>query len=47
MFAVDEDAYYMEDMILVTGTGHEILTTGLPYTAAEIEAVMIQRADPD
>jgi Xaa-Pro aminopeptidase len=43
MFAVDEDAYYMEDMILVTGTGHEILTKGLPYTAAEIEAVMIQR----
>jgi len=40
MFSVDEDAYYMEDMILVTETGHEILTKGLPYTAAEIEAVM-------
>jgi len=40
MFSVDPDAYYMEDMILVTETGHEILTKGLPYTAAEIEAVM-------
>ncbi|MGH9389740.1 MAG: hypothetical protein ACRD1Z_09005, partial [Vicinamibacteria bacterium] len=40
MFSVDEDAYYMEDMILVTETGHEILTKGLPETAAEIEAVM-------
>jgi Xaa-Pro aminopeptidase len=40
MFSVDEDAYYMEDMILVTETGHEVLTRGLPYTAAEIEAVM-------
>jgi len=40
MFSVDEDAFYMEDMILVTDTGHEILTAGLPSTAAEIEAVM-------
>jgi Xaa-Pro aminopeptidase len=40
MFAVDEDAYYMEDMILVTESGHEVLTQGLPYTASEIEAVM-------
>jgi Xaa-Pro aminopeptidase len=40
MFSVDADAYYMEDMILVTESGHEILTRGLPYTAAEIETVM-------
>ncbi len=40
MFSVDEDAYYMEDMILVTASGHEVLTSGLPYTAAEIESVM-------
>lgn len=40
MFSVDEDAYYMEDMILVTEAGHEVLTRGLPYTATEIEAVM-------
>jgi Xaa-Pro aminopeptidase len=40
MFSVDADAYYMEDMILVTESGHEVLTQGLPYTAAEIEATM-------
>jgi Xaa-Pro aminopeptidase len=40
MFSVDEDAYYMEDMVLVTERGHEILTRGLPYTAAEIESLM-------
>jgi Xaa-Pro aminopeptidase len=40
MFSVDDDAYYMEDMILVTASGHEVLTSGLPYTAAEIEAAM-------
>jgi Xaa-Pro aminopeptidase len=40
MFSLDADAYYMEDMILVTETGHEILTKGLPETAVEIEAVM-------
>ena len=42
MFSVDEDAYYMEDMILVTESGHEILTGGLPYTSEEIEGVMRQ-----
>jgi Xaa-Pro aminopeptidase len=40
MFAIDEDAYYMEDMILVTASGHEVLTSGLPYTADEIESSM-------
>jgi hypothetical protein len=40
MFSVGADAYYMEDMILVTASGHEVLTRGLPYTADEIEAVM-------
>jgi Xaa-Pro aminopeptidase len=34
----------MEDMILVTESGHEVLTSGLPYTAAEIEAAMTRRA---
>ena len=29
--------FYLEDMILVTPTGYEILTPGLPYTADEIE----------
>ena len=39
-FSVGDDAYYLEDMILVTETGHEILTQGLPYTAAQIERAM-------
>jgi Xaa-Pro aminopeptidase len=33
-------AYYLEDMVLVTATGHEVLSSGLPYTASEIEAAM-------
>jgi Xaa-Pro aminopeptidase len=40
IFVVDGQGFYMEDMILVTPTGYEILTTGLPSTAAEIEAAM-------
>ncbi len=40
MFAVGPDAFYLEDMILVTEDGHEVLSAGLPYTAEEIEAVM-------
>jgi Xaa-Pro aminopeptidase len=36
-FVVDGQGFYMEDMILVTPTGYEILTKGLPNTAAEIE----------
>ena len=40
MFSVDEDAFYLEDMILISETGHEILSKGLPYTAREIEAVI-------
>jgi hypothetical protein len=30
----------MEDMILITPTGYEILTKGLPYSAVEIERAM-------
>ena len=40
MFAVGADAFYLEDMILVTESGHEVLSSGLPYTAEEIETVM-------
>ncbi len=32
--------FYLEDMLLVTPTGYEVLTTGLPYTAEEIEAAV-------
>ena len=37
IFSVEGQGFYLEDMILVTPTGHEILTPGLPYTADEIE----------
>ena len=37
IFSVEGQGFYLEDMILVTPTGHEILTPGLPYTAEEIE----------
>ncbi|MGH7693583.1 MAG: aminopeptidase P N-terminal domain-containing protein [Gemmatimonadaceae bacterium] len=40
IFSVDEDAFYLEDMILITETGYEVLSAGLPYTAREIEAAM-------
>jgi Xaa-Pro aminopeptidase len=40
MFSVEADAYYLEDMILVTESGHEVLTKGLPYSASEIEEAM-------
>jgi Xaa-Pro aminopeptidase len=40
MFSVDEDAYYLEDMLLVTEQGHEILTTGIPTSADEIAKEM-------
>ena len=43
IFVVEGQGFYMEDMILVTPTGHEILTAGLPTTAAEIEAAMRRR----
>jgi Xaa-Pro aminopeptidase len=37
IFSVEGQGFYLEDMILVTATGHEILTPGLPYSAEEIE----------
>jgi Xaa-Pro aminopeptidase len=37
IFSVEGQGFYLEDMILVTPTGYEILTPGLPYTADEIE----------
>ena len=40
IFVVSGQGFYMEDMILITQRGFEILTTGLPYTAAEIESAM-------
>ena len=42
-FSVGDDAYYLEDMILVTETGHRVLSTGLPYAADEIVESMSGR----
>lgn len=39
-FSVGGDAFYLEDMILVTGDGHRILSEGLPYSADEIARLM-------
>jgi Xaa-Pro aminopeptidase len=38
--SVDGQGFYLEDMILVTPTGYEILTPGLPYSADEIETAV-------
>ena len=43
IFVVEGEGFYMEDMILVTRTGHEVLTAGLPSTATEIERAMRPR----
>ncbi|MDF2774877.1 MAG: Xaa-Pro aminopeptidase, partial [Geminicoccaceae bacterium] len=43
IFTVGTQGFYMEDMILVTPTGYEILTEGLPTTAGEIERAMRRR----
>ncbi len=47
IFSVEGQGFYLEDMILVTRDGHEILTPGLPYSAGEIErATRANRRDP-
>ncbi|MEP7344311.1 MAG: aminopeptidase P N-terminal domain-containing protein [Gemmatimonadaceae bacterium] len=43
IFSVGDDAFYLEDTILVTERGHEVLSSGLPYTADEIERAMRTR----
>ncbi len=41
-FSIGPDAYYLEDMILVTADGHRVLCEGLPYTAEEIALAMVR-----
>jgi Xaa-Pro aminopeptidase len=43
MFLVQGHGFYLEDMVAVEPAGHRLLTPGLPYTAAEIEAAMALR----
>lgn len=40
IFAVDGEGYYLEDLLLITREGYEVLTPGVPYTAEEIEQAM-------
>ena len=43
ILVVDGVGLYLEDMLLVTPAGAEVLTTGLPYTSSEIESAMRPR----
>jgi hypothetical protein len=43
MFTVDEFGFYLEDLLLITSAGYELLTPGLPYSAAEIERAMAKQ----
>ena len=36
MFTVQSFGFYLEDLLLLTETGYEMLTPGLPYTSGEI-----------
>ena len=38
--SIDGQGYYLEDMFLITKTGAELLTPGVPYSAEEIAAAM-------
>jgi Xaa-Pro aminopeptidase len=38
--SIDGQGYYLEDMYLITKTGAELLTPGVPYSAEEIESAM-------
>ncbi len=38
--AVDGQAFFLEDMYLITPTGAELLTPGVPYSAADLESAM-------
>ncbi|MFT4603497.1 MAG: Xaa-Pro aminopeptidase [Rhodothermales bacterium] len=40
MIVVGDDAFYLEDMILITPSGAEVLSSGLPYSAVEMEAFL-------
>jgi Xaa-Pro aminopeptidase len=37
-------AVFVEDVILVTADGHEVLSKGMPYTTEEIEKLMTQKS---
>ena len=46
IFALGGLGLYLEDMLLVTREGHEVLTPGLPTTADEIQRFMASGRKP-
>jgi len=41
LYAKDQNfAVFMEDVVLVTATGYEVLSTGMPYSPEEVESLM-------
>jgi Xaa-Pro aminopeptidase len=40
IFTVEGQGFYLEDLLLITDDGYELLTDGLPYTSDEIERAM-------
>ena len=43
LYARDQNfAIFMEDVVLVTATGYEVLSKGMPYTPEEVESLMTQ-----
>lgn len=44
--AVDGQGFFLEDMYLITASGAELLTTGVPYEADEIEPAMKSHTPP-
>jgi len=38
--SIDGQGFFLEGMYLITATGAELLTPGVPYSAEAIEAVM-------
>ncbi len=43
MFTVDAFVFYLEELLLITADGYELLTPGLPYSTSEIEKAMEAR----
>jgi Xaa-Pro aminopeptidase len=41
--AIGGQGYYLEDMFMIRKDGAELLTPGVPYTADEIEPVLVKR----
>jgi len=44
-FIVGDQALFVEDTILITRDGHEILNPPLPYSAKDIEAAIAKKPD--